>query len=189
MSVIGNNPLLKGVSGMLANLIVFREVRGKTIIANRPKKTGILTPHQQKMKSRFINATQYAKKQMLNEQIKAEYAKGINDRKHSAYAVALTDYMTTPKVNDIGLSKYKGTIGDTITINATDDFKVTGVHVVILNSTGEVIEQGEAFRSHDETDEWRYVITTTNTTLSGTKITARATDRPGNIGSMEVVIS
>jgi len=39
MSKINNNPLLNGVSGMLGDVVVYRQVRGGVIMANKPKKT------------------------------------------------------------------------------------------------------------------------------------------------------
>lgn len=188
MSLIVNNPILKGVSGMLANLIVFREVRGKIIIANRPKRSSTITPHQQEMKSRFLRAVNYAKGQMKNEQFKASYAKGINDRKHNAYTVALTDCMTPPEVKAIDVSRYNGVAGDLITIHATDDFKVVGVQVTLSNGAGEVIEHGEAVRPFEESDLWSYTTATNNSIVTGTKISVRATDKPGNETMKEMII-
>jgi hypothetical protein len=188
MSRIGNNPLLKGLHGMLAKLIVFREVRGRMVVSNRPKRSGKLTPHQEMMRSRFQRAVQYAKQQMQKEQRKAEYAAAIDDRRHSAYAVALTDCMTAPKVNAVDTSHYKGIVGNPIFIRATDDFKVTDVQVTITDSNGNVIEQGNAVLLPNASDEWLYVITQTNTMFSGTRIIARAMDYPGNVGVMETVV-
>jgi hypothetical protein len=189
MSTIVNNPLMKGVSGMFAKLMVFRELRGKIVMSNRPKRSGKLTPHQEMMRSRFQRAVMYAKKQMQDEQRKAAYAAAINGRKHSAYAVALTDYMTAPKVTSVDISNYKGVVGDPIIIHATDDFKITEVHVTISDSYGNTIEQGNAILSPGLKEEWRYVITETNSTFAGTRILAQAMDQPGNVGLLEVVIS
>ncbi len=189
MALIANNPLLKGISGMLGKLIVFREVRGKIVLSNRPKRSGKLTVHQEMMRSRFQCAVHYAKKQMQNEQRKAEYSTGINDRKHSAYAVALTDYMTAPKVTAMDVSGYIGEVSNTIIIHATDDFKVTEVLVTITDNKSIIIEQGNAILQPDKEGEWHYSITKTNSTLAGTHILAKAMDQPGNVGWMEVIIN
>ena len=44
MSKIMNNPIMKGASGMLGDVVVYREVRGNLIMSNRPKRGRILTP-------------------------------------------------------------------------------------------------------------------------------------------------
>lgn len=96
MSQIKNNLLLQGASGTLGKLFVFRVIRGRLVICNRPKKADKLTEHQTKMRDRFLKAVHYARIQMANPESKAEYAKNTNDNKHSAYVVALTDYMKPP---------------------------------------------------------------------------------------------
>lgn len=188
MSKIQNNPLLKGASGMLGKVVVYREVRGKVIMANRPKKSATLSEHQEASKSRFLKAVQYARKQLATEQTKAEYATGITLSKHSAYLVAVTDYLTSPQVNVIDASLYKGIAGNTITVRATDDFKVAKVEVMIIGSNGTLIEQGQAVLQPDTFDEWIYTITNANAALTGTKIIASATDKPGNTGTLELTM-
>ncbi len=153
MNSIGNNPLLAGARGMLGKAIVFRQLHGKTILSNRPKRPATITAHQEMMKSRFKRAVEYAKKQMHNEH-----------------------------------SNYKGAPGDTLLIHATDDFKVTAVSVTISNSNGIKVEQGNAILPPGLKEEWRYVITETNSTLAGTRILVKAMDQPGNVGLLEVII-
>jgi len=125
MSKIKNNPIMKGASGMLGDVVVYREFRGKLIMSNRPKKREVLTPQQAAIKSKFLRAVQYAKKQMADPVAKAEYEPGADSRFTSAYAAAVGDYLSAPVVNGIDVSRYGGSIGDDLLINATDNFKVT----------------------------------------------------------------
>ena len=185
MSVIKNNSLLKGASGMLGKQIVFREIRGRIIMCNRPRTFGILTAHQKKTKERFLHGVQYARKQMENAETKSEYAKGINNNKHSAYLVALTDYLKAPVVHSIDTSLYQGDVGNIITVHASDDFKVVSVQVTISDYDGVVIEQGDAQLQLDSLDGWIYTTTVANTTLSGSKIEGKASDMPGNVTTFE----
>src|SRR5688500_1122766 len=99
MSKIKNNPIMKGASGMLGDTVVYREHRGTVIMSNRPKKGRVLTPNQELAKSRFTSAAAYAKKQIADPVTKAEYQPGPTSRLTSAYSVALTDYLKTPKEN------------------------------------------------------------------------------------------
>ena len=188
MSKIKNNPLLKGASGMLGNVIVYREVRGNVIMANRPKRSGVLTEHQEAAKSKFLRAVQYAKKQLADPVTRAEYEAGITERKFSAFTVALTDFLTPPKVSMIDVSRYNGGIGDVLAITAFDDFKVTSVQVTVTAGTGDVLEQGEAQLQPDTIDDWRYATTVANAALPGTKVTITVRDKPGNVTVSEKVL-
>ena len=188
MSKIKNNPLLKGASGMLGDVVVYREVGGNVIMANRPRKPEVLTAHQEITRERFLRAVQYARTQLANEVTKAEYAAGITASKLSAYAVALTDYLKAPVVNAVDVSKYTGAVGELILIRASDDFRVVGVHVVVSDNAGTVIEQGEAVLQPDSFDDWRYTSTVANAALAGTKITVTASDKPGNATVKETVL-
>lgn len=188
MAKITNNPLLKGARGMFGNIVVFRELRGKVVMSNRPKKIPI-TPHQQIMRSRFQRAAQYAKQQMQNPERKAEYAKGINAYKHSAYAVALTDCMTAPKVMAIDSLNYKGATGDVIIVHAVDDFKVVNVQVTIMDSNGKEIEQGNAIPLPDSAETWHYMATQNILSMADACIQATAEDQPGNKGVFQIKIS
>src|SRR6478609_7046559 len=112
MSQIKNNVLLHGISGMLGKLLVFRTIRGKLVVSNRPKKAIVLTDHQQIMKGRFLKAVQYARTQMAIPESKAEYATGITLKKHSAYHVALTDHLNAPVISAVDTSRYTGKVND-----------------------------------------------------------------------------
>jgi hypothetical protein len=79
-------------------------------------------------------------------------------------------------------------VGDTIIVRATDDFKVTSVFVTITDGTGNIIEQGQALLQPDTLDEWRYAATTANASLAGSKVTASAHDKPGNVTSAEKLL-
>lgn len=188
MSQIKNNVLLHGISGMLGKLLVFRHIRGKLVVSNRPTKRGILTDHQKKMKNRFLRAVQYARTQITNPESKAEYETGITIKKHSAYHVALTDHLIAPVIGLVNTSGYTGKVGDIIQIRATDDFKVVSVHVVIRNGDGTLSEQGDAVFLSGTLDEWRYTALATNMKVAGVTIEVSASDKPGNITTAKCIM-
>lgn len=177
MSKIKNNPIMKGVSGMLGAVVVYREYRGDVIMANRPKRRDVLTPHQEKTKSKFLRAVQYAKKQVADPVTKTEYQPGPQSRFTSAYSAALADYLGALVVTSIDNSLYSGAIGDTLLINATDNFKVTVVHVSIFSVDGTLLEQGNATLIENSIEEYAY----TATVVVGSKVLATVRDKPGNI--------
>lgn len=187
MTKIKNNPLLKGASGMLGDVIVFREYRGKLIMANRPKKGETPTEQQRIAKQRFIRAVHYGKQQIADPLTKAEYATAIGNRSPSAYSAAVNDYLTAPVIDLVDVSGYHGSVGDVIAITASD-FKVVAVRVTITDNTGALIEQGEALLQPGALDGWRYTATADNVALAGTKIVVSVSDKPGNVTSAEKLL-
>jgi hypothetical protein len=100
MPKIKNNPIMKGASGMLGGAVVYRQYRGKTVMSNRPKKLPVMTPHQQLIKSRFLEAVQFAKKVMGDPELKAHYQPGTDSEFTSAYIAALADYLRQIKTGE-----------------------------------------------------------------------------------------
>ena len=188
MSKIDNNPLLKGASGMLGETMVFRTVRGQLQMANRPKRRTNISEKQAAVQTKFQEAAQYATQQLSQEASSALYEAGITSKKHSAYLVAVSDYLNAPKVHFIEAIGYRGNVGDTITVKATDDFMVTGLKIVIKGSDGAILEEGEAEPDLEKINLWTYKTTVANPSVPGTSIKATAFDRPGNSTSLEKVV-
>jgi hypothetical protein len=179
MSIVNNNPLLKGASGMLGGNFVYKQWRGRIIMANKPAKRKGNSARQQQQVDRFREAIDYAKQQMANPERKALYEKGINDRKFSANAVALSDRLHAPKIHEIGAMNYSGEPGEIIRIRATDDFMVASVSVTITGGDNQVVEAGEA-RPRGKRGLWRMTTTVRNTHVPGTVIAVEAKDMAGN---------
>jgi hypothetical protein len=179
------------LSGMLGEVLAVRKVNGSVVIKNRPKRKVVAdpSPAQAAAQERLTEAAKWAKQQMKKADVKALYATGIAGKKKSAFLVALTDYVTSPKVSAIDASLYKGAIGDPITAKATDDFAVTQVVFTITDATGKLLESGQAKQDADKSFQWNYVATVANPTVTGTKISVTAIDRPGNKGSLDSLLS
>jgi hypothetical protein len=101
--------------------------------------------------------------------------------------VAVQDAFHPPVVTGLITQTYKGTIGDAVVVQVSDNFKVAAVKVSIQNAAGELIEDGAAVKNTDGLN-WIYTATAANPNLPGTKITATATDLPGNEGSLEMIL-
>lgn len=187
MSKIGNNPLLFAIKGKLGN-IVFREMRGKMQMVNRPKPREELSEKQQNAVINFKRAIAYAKRQMLSDEMKALYATGVGGSKFTPYMVALTDYLVAPKISSVDTLDYKGEIGDRIGIRASDDFRLTSLEVSIVDAQGKQIEKGAAQLRQDTTDDWTYTVTVAHEPVAGTKLIIVARDTPGNVTVRETVI-
>jgi hypothetical protein len=174
-------------SGMLGKQVGVRKVRGKVVVVNRPKRT-MSQPIGGQAQSRFLEASQYAKRQLLDEGVKALYSTGITERKKSAYAVAMGDYLKDPVVQDIDVSGEDGVAGNTILVKAVDDFMVTKVKIRITDASGALIEEGEAVPDAMQVNLWGYTVKSANPLQAGTTIRATAWDRPGNKGQLTKVL-
>jgi hypothetical protein len=189
MTKIKNNPIMKGASGMLGDVVVYREHRGTLIMSNRPKKREVITAQQELVKSRFLRAVQYAKKQIADPVTKAEYQPGPQSRITSAYAAAVADYLSAPEITLVDAGKYGGAVGDKIFIRATDDFKVTTVQVSISQPDGTLIEQGDAILVPESTEDYVYTATVATVKAPGMKVVVTVHDKPGNITTEEKVLA
>jgi hypothetical protein len=181
------NVIMHGASGGFMDQIVFRNRAGKTVLCAPPllDKDRKPTADQLAIQEEFKEAVSYASGAIKDLGTKAAYAAKAEPGQ-SAYNVAFADFFNEPEVNSINKDNYLGGIGNTLTIKAKDDFKVTEVKVVITGADGSVIEQEAAVLQ--DNGEWLYTTTQANATLAGTKITATATDLPGHTGSLTVTL-
>lgn len=101
--------------------------------------------------------------------------------------MATADAFNQPTVDSITTTNYHGVVGDEIIARAEDDFKVTGVKVSIQSAAGALLEQGDAVMQ-ENTIDWLYKATQANAALPGSKITAVASDLPGNNTSLTVTL-
>jgi hypothetical protein len=188
MSKLRNNPIMKGASGMFADLVVYRQQNGEMVMSNKPKKRSTPTDHQISVKKRFLRAVQYAKAQMLDAASKAEYEAATTEKLISGYAVAVADFLRAPEIDLIEVNDYAGIIGNSINILAFDNFKVVGVSVEIRSAANVIIEQGAAVQDPADPMSWTYTTTVANNNLPGTKVIVRAKDKPKNTTVKEVVL-
>jgi hypothetical protein len=108
MTIIKNNPLLKGASGKLGETHSYRTVRGQLQMVNLPSERKGLSPAQQVTVSRFVKASRYANGVKNNPEVLAEYQKRTSTKLFSAYLVAVKDSMTSPVVHYIKADDYTG---------------------------------------------------------------------------------
>lgn len=102
MALVTTNPIVNGLSGMLGKTIVFKSLRGKTIVASRPRpaKTQSEQQHQNRNKSR--QAAYWAKTILRDPQQKSYYQYRAKKLKlPNAYTAAITDYMRKPQLKEI----------------------------------------------------------------------------------------
>jgi hypothetical protein len=185
MAKVKLNPIIDQVHGTFGDL-VFRRVEGQTVIARRPDTSGVTpTPGQEAQRARFRDAAFYGRVVMQDPDALAFYEAVAARRRKPVFAVIVGDFLNAPVVDAIDADAYTGTTGDPLVIRAHDDVEVTGVTVVIADADGNVLESGPA-----APDEWRWRYVAQTDVPAGTEvdITATATDRPGNTGSLSVKV-
>lgn len=183
MSKSINNPLLflSGLRGLFGDTIVLRQTKGKLIVSAKPKMRKSHSPKQQANIDRFREARIYAGQATSTPEGKAEYAARITNRKHTAFLVAIADYLNKPQIHQVDTSSYHGAVGDLILVDAFDDFMVARVTVTIIVNNIE-LEQGDAHL--DEVGVWwRYAATMVNTNIKDSVVKVQVWDKPGNVVS------
>ena len=112
--------------------------------------------------------------------MKALYQKGITAKKTSAYAVAVSDYLHSPAIHYIKVPDYDGAIARTLTVKATDDFRVASVDITIIDGHGVRLETGPATAYRLKPFIWKYKTTAANRQVKGTVVKVTARDYAGN---------
>jgi len=182
--------MVKGARGMFSDDIVYKRVRGKLVLAKAPSfdEDRELTEKQKARVRFFQKAVKYADIVEADPDLRALYQTGITLKKYTARHVAMSDYFNAPRIERVDTSKYRGQPGETIIIEATDDFMVDEVSVTIADSLGTELERGVGIKNPRGVDEWIYTATVANSSLPGTKITIAAKDKAGNVTTGERVL-
>jgi hypothetical protein len=187
MAKVKDNILLQGFSGTIGKSLTFRQIGGQTFVSNYQKPpTGEPTEKAVAARTKFGEATAYARRVVKDPVQKALYQARVQGAQR-AFNIAVMDAMQPPVVENIQVENFQGRGGDAIFIRATDDFKVVTVTILIHNSAGDLLEQGNAVYQENR-DNWLYNLTQNIPALMGSRITAMATDLPGNSSSAEMYI-
>jgi hypothetical protein len=188
MSKIKNNSILKGLQGKFGETHTYKKIRGKVHMVGLPDMPDEPTEKQKAVRERFARAAGYASAMFSDPMMKAEYEKGINAKKNTAYLVALSDSLNAPKVKEIKASDYLGVIGNDIRVVATDDFKVVRLRVIVKGSDGRELERGDAAQDVRYSDTWHYAATVSNPVVAGSTISVTAFDFADNETTLERVL-
>lgn len=182
------NVLTHGLSGLVGEMLVFRQKAGRTIVASRPRPTSKpVKAISVAIRERFKRAASYAASIMSNLTLREEYQQTAKAGQ-SAYNMAFTDYQKAPEIyEDINLAVYTGAIGEAIEVSVMDDFRVESVHVQIKTAADVLVEEGAAVQSPNGLD-WIYTTTVVNAEVPGSKIKIKAKDLPGNETVLEKLV-
>jgi hypothetical protein len=178
--------VFESMSGRYGKKHVLRSVDGRTILAGRPKRSGVKTPKQTEFENRFKEAVKYAVFAKDNPMLWQKYESMTSNGK-SAYNRAVGDFISVPTVNDVDVTGYAGQPGGRIIVTAMDKFEVIGVTVSIKKADGTLLEEGPA-QQRDQTNFYVYYATLENQDLAGTEVTATVTDNPGHMVTESVTL-
>ena len=162
MARLKGKSIMNGVSGMVGKQVIFRTLRGKTVVSNRPTNNKSKARKMNPSTRQFKRAQKYAKIRMQDPEFKALYSKGVTSTLTSAYLVAGVDFLNPPVIHYIKVLAYSGAIGSVVTIKATDDFRVESVHLTITDGVGKVLETSPATVYRLKPFIWKYQTTVLN---------------------------
>ncbi len=135
---------------MLGRALVFKTLRGKTILASRPSPPTKQSEQQRLNRSKFKEASFWAKSVIRDPANKEYYDRKAKKLKlPNAYTAAITDYMRTPQVKEIEKRL------DTVTYKVSKkDFDVKSIELKVVNAKGEEIETRALVK--DKLNDWTF---------------------------------
>jgi len=168
--------------------LVFRRCGDHLVVARLPKiRHRTPTPAEAAIRDRFKRAAAYGRSVLADPTLRSLYLPCAKEKKMAPIALCVADYLKSPEVQAIDLSRYTGQAGETIRVTARDDFEVVGVEVAITEETGQLLERGPA-RYDLITRTWVYTTTSSGdpkpldhrAEAGRRRVEVTATDRPGN---------
>lgn len=189
MAIVNENLLVRGARGNVGKQYVYKKRGNDTHIARMPRinKNAKITDKQVSIRELFTQASLYAQGAISNPDLKKLYLQKA-PAGTTAFNMAFRDFLKAPVVKKIDTGTYNGSIGSTIVITAIDDFRVADVTVSIHTAAGALLETGKAVLNPIDRSKFIYTASLANAVLAGSKISAVATDLPGNKGSLEITI-
>jgi len=182
-----NGLLVSRMSGRHGEVVVRSSRNGRTFTA-RPPSPSSAPPSapQRQIQNRFKLANGYASSVLRDPLKRAAYEQAAESRGSSVFIQAMGDYLRPPEITLLDVSKYRGRVGDRITVLATDDTSVASVTVKVTSATDAVLEEGAAAFVDSQ---WTYTGATLLPVGQPVTITATAEDRPGNRTSLQSTLT
>lgn len=184
------NALTKGASGSFGDEFVFRQVDGKTIIAQTPSEPESVSKFQIAARKRFLEATYYAKSVMAHPGMQQEYAAIAKLKKFrgGAMVAAVTDYLKSGKLVAAYAHQFDSNVGFPVTIVLADNYKAKEMKVTISNKDGTIIENGNASFEFGKT-AWVYTTTRQYQGIDNLMVSVTIKDRIGRLETFEQAIN
>lgn len=178
MAVLASTSPLCGAQGIVGGLL-FRTINGKTIVSSydspsRKKESAL----QRRTRSRFAEATDYAKN-VLKDPVKREYykKKAKQLKVSSAYTAAITDFMRQGKVEQVDTSKFKRK-GQIVVKAHKQGLDIAEVTIRVVSKDGKEVARGSAVQRGGNMWAYRY---TERQPASSMRIIVEAKDYVGRV--------
>lgn len=184
------NALTQGISGKVGPLVFRQQADGSpAVIAAAPKPQN-RRPHPAEAANQqfFKEAAAFGVRVMRDQVLRPLYAARQTAKLRSPYHVALADARNPPRVEGYATPALPLAAGQTVRVQATDDFEVTRVWVRLEAPDGTLLEEGEAVAAAEPNpaDGWHYAVQ--GAVGAGSGLVATAFDRPGNATAMRWVL-
>ena len=167
-------------SGTIGKL-VYRNVRGRTIVALRPKRKGPPSEAALAYQQHFTRGSRWAKAALLDEE-KGPFYQALGKKMEiSAYAAAMSDFLKVPSLEALDLSGYAGKVGNRIYFEASDNGGLVKAYVTIGDGKSLVYEGGNAVEVEPGTGYWMYTARTAIQAGTPVVINVEVADRPRNV--------
>jgi hypothetical protein len=164
MAKVRNNPVVRGISGSIGDLVFRQMPGGETWVSGKPDFSGRKFSQGQKShQRRFQEAAAYAREAAKTHPIYAQLAAGTVK---SPYNWSLSDWCNPPVIHTIKR------MGNLIRVEASNNVVGAKVRVTILDAEGKVLEQGQAVKA--KAKWWEYVSSNEG------KVVAEVWDLAGN---------
>ena len=170
MAKVKKNPIVRGISGKIGNLVFRPMPNGETYVSSVPNfDKRKFSKGQKQHQSRFQLAVAYAREAAKTQPIYAKLAEGTI---MSAYNFALSDWFNPPVIHKIERKDGR------VRVQASDNVMVVKVVVTVLDEEGKVMKKKESVKT--EGDWWEVDL------VGDGKVVAEAWDLAGNVGKGEL---
>jgi len=166
------------------SFILYKTRSGKNLVARKPVSEPNQAGQKISMQEEVRQAVNYAEF-AWDQPIYQSKAVGTSN---SAYNLAVADALGKPQILDVDIHEWTRKIGQTILIEAKDNFMVLSVRLVIREGET-ILEDGEAEQSEMDGLVWRYTLKTPVERKPGITLDAYAYDLPGNVGKYSIELS
>lgn len=183
MAKVTLNALTSHLRGKVGDL-VFKHYGDKLVVTLAPKPAGRRTVSRAERgrRSRFSAAVRYASTVLADPAQREAYAPLARSRRRTIQSVAISDYLTLPRIETVDTGAYAGRAGDPVEIDTGASPKVTAVQVQLRDRTGQVLEGGPAVKRRGT---WRYLARRAHALGGGLVVAVVATDRAGHAVTAE----
>jgi hypothetical protein len=184
MAKMMSNPAVGHLRGTVGDLVFVQQRTGDVVVRMRSRRRAPKREQEAANQQRFREAVAYAKSVWATQpELKGRYQAEAKLTGRQGFNLAKADYRLLPSVDDVGLTGYRGNIGETIGIKATDNFEVRTVGVMIRELDGTMLEQGPAVPSGGQ---WVYRSQTQVPAGQTVVVEVTATDHPGHSATKKV---